>query len=50
MKVGDMFRIGGKLGCVMTVFAINGNDVVFKDDSGCCTFYYHKGDCTLIHY
>lgn len=50
MKVGDKFRIGGKLGCVMTVFAINGTDVIFKDDSGHCTFYYSPGDCALVPY
>lgn len=46
--VGERVRIGGSKGCIMTITEINGDDMILVD--GNSTFYYHNGDCALIHY
>ena len=43
---GMQVRVGGKLGCIMTVKSVRGDEAVLVDNNS--TFYFKSGDCSLF--
>lgn len=48
MKIGCLYRIGGKKGMIMRCIEIDGDSAVFVTDDHHCRFFYHKGDCSIF--